>query len=213
MQAAHNPATRPLSLAVVMVTPLAILLTGLGTAGWYAWSHIGDLTEENGRGATPPAFQIMVKEPGRHTLRLHTQTIHEGTAYSTPSLPAGARVLIEGPDGKDVPLASDMLSGKKSMGSERAISIATFEANATGPYSVHMKGSSEVVVLSVAPGKVGKVMGYVITVIAICLTSFVMALIALIVLLHRRAKALKIQQIPWGGSPNAASRPDPQDSW
>lgn len=190
-----HPTARPLSLGVVIATPLAILLLGLGTTGWYAWSRAGTLAQENGRGVSPPGFQSQITEPGRHTIWLHTETVLDGTAYQAAAMPPGAKLLLRDPAGTYVDIQPSF-GGRKSLGAEKAVSVFTFLAGTAGPYSLEMKGATEKVVLSIAPTKVGRALGYILTILAIALGSFVAALAALVVLLNRRAKALRIQQIP-----------------
>jgi len=181
---------------VVIVTPLAILLIGLGAAGWYAWHHFKKLIEESGRGPSTPGFTVEIKEAGKHTLWLHTHTTleQETPTSDPPRLPGQAHVLIQNPDGADVPLTSAVMHSTKTTGSDTAVSLGTFEAFTPGNYHVEVKGGGDSRLLSVAPVKVGRVMGYAITLVGTCAGSFVTALGALFILLRRRARALRIQQ-------------------
>ena len=185
---------RPLSLALCLIVPFVVLIAGLGLAAVQGYQSFRTLIAEAGRGPVPPGFTVTVTETGPHTLWLHTYTIHEGTAYeSGDRLPAGARVLLtDEATGKEVTLVPG-LSSSKSVGSETAVSLGTFEARQGDRVAVQGTGISKPVILSIAPAKMKEVFRLILQVGGTAAISFLLAVILLIVLLHRRQRAIQAE--------------------
>lgn len=185
---------RPLSLAVCLLVPFVILVLGLGLAGWQGYQASLDLRTENGRGLVPRGFTVEVTEAGKHTLWLHTYTVFEGEAYeSSDRLKPGAKVLlVDESTGEAIDL-NPYPSAKKSMGAERAVSLGTFEVMKPTRLGVMGSGFSDSAVLSVAPVKLAKVFRTIAEVGGVAALTLFAAILALIVLLHRRQKSMEAE--------------------
>lgn len=185
---------RPLSLVVCLLVPFVILVAGLSLAAVQGVRSFRTLLKENGRGPVPPGFVVEIGETGSHTLWLHTYSLHEGKSYeSDERLPTGSQlVLTNESTGQDVPLFSS-LNSQKNLGSETAVSVGTFEARAGDRIAVQGTGFADAVLLSVAPAKLGEVFGLVLQVGGIAAISFFLSIALLIILLHRRQKAMQAE--------------------
>lgn len=179
---------RPLSLVICILTPLVILAIGGAAAVAIVLKDIPSLKEENGRAVVPPALEVKIDKPGTYTVWFHTYTTFDGEIYSVEQekLPSGTKVMVtEKESGKMLPLTMG-LSSNKSFGNDKAIGVGTFQAGKAGGVLVTVSGLPEPQVFSVAPIKVAAVFRLVASVILIISVTFVMAVIALIVLLKRR---------------------------
>lgn len=185
---------RPLPLVICLLVPFVILISGLSFAVWQGYEASRVLLRENGRGTVPPGFSADLAEPGKHTLWLHTRTVFEGQSHASPErLAPGARVaLTDEATGK--PLTLNPYGGaSKSLGSERAVSVGTFETHAPARITIVGTGFPESVVLSVAPSKLREVMKTVVQVGGTVALTLLSAILTLIVLLHRRQKAMQAE--------------------
>ncbi|MCB1061329.1 MAG: hypothetical protein KDN20_00245 [Verrucomicrobiae bacterium] len=191
---------RPLSFAICLVVPFVILVLGLGTAGWQGYQASRLLVREAGRGVVPPGFSVELTESGEHTLWLHTYTMHEGAAFeSGEQLPPGAKIIITHDATGDIYPLNPYSMATKSLGSETAVSLGTFEPRSTGRISVMGTGISKPVVLSVAPVKMREMLNAAIQVGGIAAMSLLLAIVSLIVLLHRRQKMMRAEEQMHGG--------------
>lgn len=186
---------RPLSLAVCLIVPFVILVFGLGIAGWRGYEASFELRKEDGRGVVPPGFVVDVSEAGKHTLWLHTYTIFEGEAYeSGERLEPGAKILLTDEDTGDTINLNPYASARKSLGSERAISLGTFELLKPARISVLATGVANPVVVSIAPVKLENIMKTIVQVGGIAALTFFASIMTLIILLHRRQKAMQAEE-------------------
>lgn len=186
---------RPLSLAICLLVPFVILLLGLGFAGWKAVKASTELGREDGRGVVPPGFTVEVSEAGKHTVWLHTSTIFEGQAYESGSrLPAGAKLLLTDESTGDAIDLTTYMSASKSFGNDRAVSLGTFQLLSPTRISVMGTGIQNPVIISIAPEKMPEVFKTVIQVGGIAALSIFLAILTLIVLLHRRQKAIQAEE-------------------
>jgi hypothetical protein len=185
---------RPLSLVLCLLTPLVILCVGLGFAGVKGWRFFREIGAEDGRGLVPPGFVVDIAAPGKHTLWMHARTNFEGVAFqSGDRLPEGARVSITPEQGGASVSLNEWSASRKSIGGDSAVSVATFVVHLPGRYAVSGSGFSRPVVLSVAPAKWDKVMGAVLEMAGIVVVTVLLALMILIVLLHRRQRSLQAE--------------------
>ena len=199
---------RPLSLVVCLLTPLVILVIGGAAAVALVIKTIPLLTEENGRGLLPTVLEVQVDKPGTYTVWVHTYTTFEGTVYSADQerLPSGARVLVtEKESGKELPL-NTIVSSSKSFGNDRAIGVGTFQASRPMDVLVTVSGLPGPAVFSVAPVKMMAIFHLVASVILIAMVTFVLALIALIILLKRRKQICGVAVKMWPGSIRPADK-------
>ncbi len=185
---------RPLSLAICLLVPFVILVLGLGLAGWQGYQASIDLRKENGRGLVPPGFTVEIAEAGKHTLWLHTYTVFEGEAYeSGDRLRPGAKLLlVDESTGEAIDL-NPYVSARKSMGAERAVSLGTFEVGKPTRLGIMGSGFPDSAVLSVAPVKLAQVFRTIAEVGGIAALTLFAAILALIVLLHRRQKSMEAE--------------------
>jgi len=185
---------RPLSLVICLMVPFVLLVLGLVFGAVYGIREIPPLFEESGRGLVNPKFEVQLPESGKYTVWLSTYTVYEGTVYeSAELLPQGAKVYVfDTGSNEELPLSS-WTSASKKFGSESSVSIGNFETlrpNTT--VEVLAEGLKEPLVLSVAPTKVSKTFQVIFTLVAILVGSLLMAIVSLIVLLHRRQRQLQL---------------------
>lgn len=185
---------RPLSLLLCLLVPFVILAVGVGATVAQGWKAFRELAVESGRGLVPPGFTVDLTEPGKHTLWLHTHTLFDGTAYeSGERLPNGARVVLTVEGSADPIPLNAALSARKSFGGDAAVSVGTFDVSSPVRVSVIAAGVSRPVVLSVAPVKMGQTFRAILQVAGTAVISLLLALITLIVLIHRRQRALQAE--------------------
>lgn len=186
---------RPLSLVICILTPLVILAIGGAGAVALVIKEFPFLQEENGRAVLPPALEVKVDNKGTYTVWFHTYTTFDGKVYSSAKeqLPSGARVMItEKESGEELPLMTGV-SSSKSFGNDKAIGVGTFQVMKPMTVVVTVSGLPDPMVFSVAPVKLAAVFRLVASVILIALVTFVLAVIALIILLKRRNKYVEEQ--------------------
>lgn len=183
---------RPLSLVLCFLVPIVILLVGTIFAGIYGYQEIPKLYEETAKGLAAPGFNAVLEKPGKYTVWLHTYTVFEGTAYeSGDRLPGGGKVhVFEADSNREFDLIS-WTSASKSFGSETAVSLGTFESFRPGQaVEVRSSGMSRPVVVSLAPVKLQMTFRVILTISGIMIVSLFCAIVALIVLLHRRKEQI-----------------------
>ena len=186
---------RPLSLVVCLLVPFVILVVGLGSAGWQAYHSFREVIREAGRGVVPPGFSVEITESGKHTVWLHTYTIFEGQSYESGGhLPPGAKLVLTDESSGPAIALNSFLSATKSFGSETAVSVGTFETRAPTRVRVMATGIQSPVVLSIAPEKMREVFGAFLKVGGTVILTLFLAIVSLIVLLHRRQKMMRAEE-------------------
>lgn len=191
---------RPLSLVVCLLVPFAILAAGLGSAGVHAYRSFGELMVESGRGQVPPGFSVDLTEPGKHTLWLHTYTVVGGVEFeSAERLPEGARVVVTEESTRNPVVLNSLTTSRKNIGSESAVSVGTFEVASPTRVTVQGTGFPKPVVLSVAPEKLGETFRAILKIVGIVVLTLFLAIVTLIVLLHRRHKMIQAEARMHGG--------------
>ncbi len=186
---------RPLSLLICLLVPFVLLVMGLFFGAVYGYREIPPLFEESGRGLANPKFDVHLPEAGKYTVWLSTYTVYEGTEYEAAELlPSGARVMaFDTETNKELPLSS-WTSASKNLGRETSVSIGNFETlRPDTTVQILADGLREPLVLSVASTKVSKTFQVIFTLVAILVISLLLAIVSLIILLHRRQRQLQLQ--------------------
>lgn len=184
---------RPLNLVVCFLVPIVILLIGGIYAVTYWYQSAPRLMEEVGRGVVPSGFPVTVDKPGKYTVWLNTYTVFEGKGYEhSDELPAGAEVLIfdQGKGGR-LEMNQWVLSKRKFEG-QTAVSLGTFDLlKPNTVLEVRSTGIKEPVVISISPNRAGESVQVALHLVSVVAISLTLAVASLIILLHRRQRAMR----------------------
>jgi|GEM_PF-676362 len=181
---------RPLSLVICFLVPLLILVVGLVAGGVVGYRAIPPLFAETGRGLAPPGFTVELPDPGKYAVWFYSYGILDGQGYeSSEGLPSGARVHVHDIVGdRPLPLV-DWLAASRSFAGESAVSVGMFETARPGrPVEIRVSGLSRPAVVGVAPVRLAEVFRTILQLVGILVLSLFFAVVALIVLLHRRSR-------------------------
>ncbi len=184
---------RPLNLVICLLIPFVIFVAGLVFGAVRVVKALPELTAEAARGVMPGVIEFSIAEPGRYTVWLHTVTNFEGKAYEHEDrLPAGGEVLIYNKESGSALDLYQGLNATKTINRDSAVAIGAFEtAQPNQVLEIRSSGISDPLVVSVAPGKMRDVFGLVMQALGILCITLLVAIVTLILLLHRRQKQLR----------------------
>tara|TARA_R110002096_G_scaffold354182_1_gene547376 strand:- start:6011 stop:6583 length:573 start_codon:yes stop_codon:yes gene_type:complete len=184
-------AKKPISLLLCFALPAFFLIGGLVIAGLYGYRQIPSLTQESGMGFLPEGFSMTLEEAASYTVWL-TVVPKADANEGAEKLPPGGRLYIfDEASGRELKL-SQWAKATKYVGDAKSVSLGTFVT--TRPKQmVELKGAgfNMPVPVSVAPTNMKRVLGVVLTLLAIVCVTLMVSITALIAMLHQRQKTVE----------------------
>lgn len=167
------------------------LLAGVGLAGWFVWSGIGELQAALTRFVVPGNIELTLDEPGTYTIFHESESVVDGKLYTTPSI-GGLRITVIGDDGKTVAVATPNFSAHYAVGGHSGDAVLVFSIAAPGRYrlsATYPSGQAEPkTVLAVGRGYVGVLLRMIFGALASAFIGFAVALALALTTYFRRRR-------------------------
>src|SRR5689334_2312097 len=133
--------------------------------------------EHDARFVAPGSYAITVQKAGKQIIWNDYRTVFEGRAYDQPEqLPNGLSIRVtEAATGKDVDIVASRGASSKTSEADR-VSIATFEAEKPGRYTIRIEGDFPPRVFSVGPEFLVQLFGTIFGAIAVVMGGLATAM-------------------------------------
>jgi hypothetical protein len=169
------------------------LLTGIGIAGWFVWTGIGDLRASLTRFVVPADIDLTLDEPGQYTIFHESESVVDGKLYTAPGI-SGLRITVVGDDGKTIAVANPNFSAHYAFGGHTGDAVLVFSIAAPGRYrlsATYPSGQTEPkTVLAVGRGFVGALLRMIFGVLASAFVGFAAALALVLTTYFRRRRLM-----------------------
>ncbi len=173
------------------------LLTGVGIAGWFAWTGIGDLRAALTRFVVPGNIDLTLGEPGLYTIFHESESVVDGKLYAAPSI-GGLRITVVGDDGNSIPVANPNFSAHYAVGGHTGEAVLVFSIATPGRYrlsATYPSGQAEPeTVLAVGRGFVGALLQMIFGALASAFVGFAAALALALTTYFRRRRLMQAPQ-------------------
>lgn len=187
----------------------ALALAGIAASALLV-IHIVTQIDGDARFLAPGSHALTVEKPGTQVIWNDYRTVFEGRSYDLPErLPDGLRIRVtEAATGKAVDVAPSRSASSKTSEAER-VSIASFEAEAPGRYTITIEGDFPPRVFSVGPSIVLKILGTIFAAIGLVVLGFAAGLALAIWTFLRRNPVSSAPAAPAAVAPAAAPQSAP----
>ena len=180
---------RPLSLIVCILIPIIILLIGIISGAMYAVKTIPEAFGDDFRGVAPPKIETVLEKPGRYLIWIYHSGRYEGQLYESSG---GNLIVTDKRSGDELPL-NNWSNQTKSLNDERAVLAGSFETlypNQT--VQILPIDFNQETVIGISSRGISHQLRAIFSIVAIFLISVLLAVWALIVLLQRRYRQIRL---------------------
>lgn len=170
------------------------LLTGVGVAGWLAWSGYAQLRDALVRFVVPGSVELTLDRPGSYTIFHETESVVDGKLYTAPTI-GGLRVTVTGDNGEAINVVTPGFNASYAIGGHSGKSVLAFEVAKPGPYrlvAVYPEGRAEPrTVLAVDRGFVGPLLRTIFGAVGSTFVGFIAALALALTTYFRRRRLVR----------------------
>ncbi|MBN2584298.1 MAG: hypothetical protein JXL80_14655 [Planctomycetes bacterium] len=163
-----------------------VLLGGVVFFGLNLYCQISGMVGGLDRHVTPATWTVTVNEPGRRVVYHEYGSDFGGKTYSQMPGGVGLKVRVER-DGSDVPVSGYPGNANYSLNQTNGVAAFVFDADAPGQYTVTAE-ADEPSVVAVGSDMFGSIFKTIFGSMAICLGSFLAALVIIIVAIVRLSR-------------------------
>jgi hypothetical protein len=185
------------------------LLAGVGIAGWFVWTGIGDLQAGMTRFVAPGNIDLTLDQSGTYTIFHESESVVDGKLYSAPTI-GGLRITVVDADGKPIAVTAPSFSAHYSIGGHTGDAVLVFTIPAPGRYrlsAAYPSGQAEPkTVLVVGQGFVGRLLQTVFGAVGSAFVGFIAALVLGLTTYFRRRRLLQPPRSSMAGTDSRMTR-------
>jgi hypothetical protein len=170
------------------------LLVGVGSAGWFAWTGIGELQAAMTRFLVPGNIDLTLDEPGTYTIFHESESVVDGKLYSAPNI-SGLRITVTDDVGTTIPVATPGFNARYSIAGHTGRAVLIFSIAAPGHYrlsAAYPAGQTEPkTVLTVGRGFVAALLRTIFGALGSAFAGFAAALALALTTYFRRRRLMQ----------------------
>lgn len=196
----------------LLVVALLVVLCGIGYAIFFMIKGITALPGELQRVVIPGESTFTIDTPDEYTIFYEYKSFMNGKVYATGMNLGAFEVKITDPSGNDVPLKPSNISNEYDAGSYSGYAVYTFDAHATGEYTISgsiesmssetvdssgqsasQANSPQSIVLAIGKDFMGKIFGLVFGTLGLVFGSLLVGGVIIVVMLVGLVRSMRTQ--------------------